>query len=196
MYAILLLLLGILLRATNALECWQGLHETTTPAGGTINLMALGKCRAGYERCFKLACSMDEKALEGLPNIPPGTKSVTTTIKTCLPATGECELSPREGVSRTGVPFMTLKKHCETSCCESNACNGESNARNGESSARNNGESNARNGESNARNGESNARNGESNARNGESNARNGTLGLRSLGTVAAMMAFLAGKQI
>uniref|UniRef100_A0A914I171 Uncharacterized protein n=1 Tax=Globodera rostochiensis TaxID=31243 RepID=A0A914I171_GLORO len=153
MYAILLLV--ILVRATNALECWQGEHEILTP-GGTRDLMVLAKCPVNFTRCGTLTCSMDEKALKGLLGVPPGTKSATTMTKACLPAIGECELQPKEGISSTGAAFMALKKHCKASCCEGNACNGESIVR------------------------------------KSESNTRSGTLGLRSLGTVTAIMAFFA----
>uniref|UniRef100_A0A914I283 Uncharacterized protein n=1 Tax=Globodera rostochiensis TaxID=31243 RepID=A0A914I283_GLORO len=188
MYAILLLV--ILVRATNALECWQGTTIITTP-GGTKGEMKLEKCPAGllFTRCNKVSCSMDEDALKEFPGIPAGTKSVTTTAKGCLLPAAECEM-PEEG-DLNGVSFKTLKKYCKMSCCEGNACNGESDARNGEGNACN-GEGNACNGEGNACNGESDAHNGESDARSGEGNACNGTLGLRSLGTVTAIMALFA----
>ncbi|KAI3418028.1 hypothetical protein GPALN_010621 [Globodera pallida] len=124
MYAIVLLLLAVLLRATNALECWQGMTEITTP-GGTINLMAFKKCPAhlAFTHCTKISCSMDEEALKEIPDIPPGTKSKTGTAKGCLLPMGECEL-PDEGIGLNGVPFKTMKKYCKMSCCEGNGCNG------------------------------------------------------------------------
>uniref|UniRef100_A0A183CQE0 Secreted protein n=1 Tax=Globodera pallida TaxID=36090 RepID=A0A183CQE0_GLOPA len=68
-----LLLIAVLLRATNALECWQGFTEITTP-GGTKRVMELAKCPAAlaFTHCSTISCSMDEKALKGLPGILPG----------------------------------------------------------------------------------------------------------------------------
>uniref|UniRef100_A0A183BYD5 UPAR/Ly6 domain-containing protein n=1 Tax=Globodera pallida TaxID=36090 RepID=A0A183BYD5_GLOPA len=99
----------------------------------------LKECTAGVERCIKLTCTLDAKALnENAPGMPlPDDTRYTTTVKACMESEKTCEIPDKvEGIDNKA------KKYCGMSCCTGYACNG--------------------------------------------------TLGLRSFGTVAAMIAFVA----
>uniref|UniRef100_A0A183BJ95 Protein quiver n=1 Tax=Globodera pallida TaxID=36090 RepID=A0A183BJ95_GLOPA len=127
---VLLMLLAALLHATstvNAFECLTGVSfEVKVPSKkasneGSVNLWNLTECPAGVERCMKVTCTLDTKAMReiapGKP-IPDGVHS-TITAKGCMER-GKCEIPDEVD----GKDLRSFKKYCDASCCTGNLCNG------------------------------------------------------------------------